>query len=93
MLSVVTVVTVTLGLVSAVRGDVQHHRGNMTGSWIGLLFAFVFAVAIPDRHIPTFVVTEPMEALLAALSVVLTTVLVVALAKRFMPRGTTQSAR
>ena len=90
VLSVVTVVTVTLGLVSAVRGSIQHHRGNMTGSWIGLLFAFVFAVAIPDRHIPTYVVTEPWDALIAGLSVVITTVLVVALARRLTPSAREQ---
>lgn len=80
VLSVVTVVTVTLGVVGAVRGNIQSHRGNMTGSWIGLLFAFVFAVAIPDRHIPTFVVSEPLQATAAAASVLLMTIAVVGLA-------------
>ena len=72
-------------MLAAVRGDIQSHRGNMIGSWLGLVGAFVGAVAVPVRHIPTFVVTEPLEALLAALSVALTTVLVVAIARRLTP--------
>ena len=59
-LSAFTLLTVTLGLVSAIRGKIQAHRGNMIGSWIGLMGAFVGAVAVPVRHIPTFVVTEPV---------------------------------
>ena len=35
VLSVVTLVTVTLGVVNAVRGNVPAHRGNMVGSWLG----------------------------------------------------------
>jgi uncharacterized membrane protein len=85
ILSVVTIVTVSLGLVAAIRGDIRSHRANMIGSWLGLLGAFIGAVAVPARHIPTFVVTEPLEALLAALSVALTAVLVVALARRLTP--------
>ena len=85
ILSVVTIVTVSLGVLAAVRGDIKSHRGNMIGSWLGLVGAFIGAVAVPVRHIPTFVVTEPLEALQAALSVALTTVLVVALARRLTP--------
>lgn len=85
VLSVVTIITVTLGIVSAVRGDVLSHRGNMTGSWIGLLVAFVFAVAIPDRHIPTFVVIEPVQAAAAAAAVLLVTIAVVRVASVLPP--------
>ena len=88
ILSVVTIVTVSLGLLAAVRGDIQSHRANMIGSWLGLVGAFIGAVAVPVRHIPTFVTTEPGEALAALLSVVLTTALVVAIARRL-----TRSAR
>ncbi|WP_293786104.1 DUF2306 domain-containing protein [uncultured Aeromicrobium sp.] len=77
ILSAVTIVTVTLGLVAAVRGQILAHRGNMTGSWLGLVGAFVFAVAIPSRHVPQFVVTEPLGAATAGVAIVLTTVAVV----------------
>ena len=78
ILSVVTIITVSLGITAAWRGNIESHRGNMIGSWIGLLGAFIGAVAVPVRHIPTFVVTEPGQAAVAAVLVVLTTVVIVA---------------
>jgi len=81
ILSVVTIVTVSLGVLAAVRGDITSHRGNMTGSWIGLLGAFIGAVAVPVRHIPTFVVTEPAQAFAAFVAVLITTAVIVTAAK------------
>ena len=81
ILSVVTIVTVTLGLVAAIRGDIQSHRGNMIGSWLGLVGAFIGAVAVPVRHIPTFVVTEPAQAFAAFVAVLVTAAAVVTAAK------------
>jgi uncharacterized membrane protein len=81
ILSVVTIVTVSLGLFAAIRGDIQSHRGNMIGSWLGLLGAFIGAVAVPVRAIPTFVVTEPVQAAAALVAVMFTTIAVLALAK------------
>lgn len=81
ILSLVTILSVSWGLVAAIRGDIQAHKEYMIGSWLGLVGAFIGAVAVPVRHIPTFVVTEPGEALVALLSVVLTTALVVAIAR------------
>ena len=80
VLSVVTLVTVSFGVVMARRGNVAAHRANMRGSWFGLLGAFVGAVAVPRRLIPTFVVTEPLGALAALAAVVALTAAVVALA-------------
>ena len=73
LLSIVTIVTVSLGFAAAWRGNLPHHVGNMIGSWIGLSFAFVFAVAIPQRHVPQFVLHEPVQALAAALTIMATT--------------------
>jgi uncharacterized membrane protein len=81
ILSVVTIVTVSLGLFAAIRGDIQSHRGNMIGSWLGLMGAFIGAVAVPVRHIPTFVVTEPVQAFAAFVAVLATAATVVTLAK------------
>ena len=79
VLSVVTLVTVTLGVVNARRGRIAAHRGNMVGSWLGAVGAMVAAVAVPARMIPTYAVEQPGGALAFALSVALATgVLVVA---------------
>ena len=59
ILSTVTLVTVTLGIVHARRGNIAAHKGNMLGSWLGMCGAFVGAVAVPDRVIRTFAVTRP----------------------------------
>ncbi len=81
ILSVVTIVTVSLGLFAAIRGDIRSHRGNMIGSWLGLLGAFIGAVAVPVRAIPTFVVTDPAQAGAAIIAVFVTAAAVVTLAR------------
>lgn len=77
ILSTVTLVTITLGVVNARRGHIAAHKGNMRGSWLGLCGAFVGAVAVPDRVIPTFVMTRPLDATLAVLLIATLTVLLV----------------
>ena len=77
VLSTVTLVTVTLGVVNARRGNIAAHKGNMRGSWLGLCGAFIGAVAVPDRVIPTFVMTRPLDATLAVLFLAGLTVLLV----------------
>lgn len=77
LLSILTIVTVSLGIWSARRGNIAAHRGNMIGSWCGLVGAFIGAVAVPVRHIPTFVVAQPADAAVAALLVVLTSAAIV----------------
>ena len=85
LLSIVTVVTVSLGFAAAWRGNLANHVGNMVGSWIGLSFAFVFAVAIPQRHIPQFVLHEPLQALAAGLTIVGTTAVLIMLGRVLGP--------
>lgn len=58
-LSAFTLVTVTLGLISAIRRNIPAHRGNMVGSYIGTAIAFGFAVAAPGRAIPRLLATDP----------------------------------
>ena len=85
ILSVVTIVTVSLGFAAARRGNLPSHVGNMVGSWIGLSVAFVFAVAIPRRHIPQFVLHEPLQAVAAGLTIVATTAALVLLGRVLGP--------
>lgn len=80
VLSVVTLVGLLLGLRAARRHDVRGHRTYMRGSYYGLVGAFTGAVAVPDRLIPTFIVTEPLGALGAAAAIAATTTGLVALA-------------
>ncbi|WP_435745916.1 DUF2306 domain-containing protein [Nocardioides sp. SYSU DS0663] len=80
VLSVVTLVSLLLGVRAARRHDVPAHRGCMYGSYLGLVGAFAGAVAVPDRAIPTFVVTEPLGALAAVAATAATTVVLIVLA-------------
>jgi uncharacterized membrane protein len=88
VLSLVTLVTVTLGVVAVRRGDVAGHRGHMTGSWLGSLGAMVFALALPERMLPTYAVEEPVGMVAAIGSVVVATAGIVVLGRvcaRFAP--------
>lgn len=75
VLSVVTVVSLTVGVWAIRRGDVRTHVGSMRGAWIGSLGAFAGAVAVPARLIPTMAVESPVT-----LAVSIATVLGVAAA-------------
>ncbi|SDB97367.1 Uncharacterized membrane protein [Raineyella antarctica] len=65
-LSVFTLVTVTLGVLAAVRHDSRAHRGNMIGSYFGTVAAFVWAAADPERLIRQVSTADPLGFLLAA---------------------------
>ncbi|WP_035769124.1 DUF2306 domain-containing protein [Arthrobacter castelli] len=87
-LSLFTLTTVSLGVFSAVRGNIPAHRGNMIGSYTGTLIAFGFAAAIPGRRIPELISTEPATVVfIAAL------ILVTAMAFVFTLRRTVPAAR
>ena len=77
ILSIVTIVSVLLGIRDARRGNVRSHVGNMRGSWIGLLIAGGFAVGVPSRDIPLFVLSDPKEAVLAGVSVIIVAAVIV----------------
>ena len=81
-LSAFTIVTVTLGLVSAIRGNVPSHLGNMVGSYIGTAVAFIFAVAVPGRAIPELLATDPSSVAFVCGLVLLSTVVIFVSLKR-----------
>jgi uncharacterized membrane protein len=81
-LSVFTFGTLSLGLWAALTHRVQLHRRFMTGSYLGLLGAFVGAVAVPVRHIPQWAVHQPLGLGLAATGCVLASVALIALSRR-----------
>ena len=51
-LSVLTIVTLTLGLWNARRGRIRAHAGNMIGTYAGLWGALIGVVAVPSRLVP-----------------------------------------
>lgn len=87
ILSTVTVVSLVVAVWAIRRGDVRTHVGAMRGSWLGSVGAFVGAVAVPQRLLPTFAVTDPAGFAAATASVLVTSALIVAVA-----RGSVRSA-
>lgn len=81
ILSIVTIVSVVLGIFAARRGNIRAHQGDMIGPWVGMTFAGVFAFAIPERDLPTFIVTEPVGAMTAAGAVIITSMTVLGLSR------------
>lgn len=51
-LSAFTIVTLSLGLWNARRGNIRAHAGNMIGTYIGLWGAFIGVAAVPSRLVP-----------------------------------------
>jgi len=92
-LSAFTIVTVTLGLVNAIRRNIPSHLGNMIGSYIGIAVAFVFAVAVPGRAIPQLLAEDPAAAVFVAGLVVLSVVVVFVSLKRGGRTGMRPSSR
>ena len=65
-LSAFTIVTVSLGILAAVRRNIRWHMMNMIGSYFGLVVAFIFATIVPSRGIPRLLVSDPLTAGLVA---------------------------
>lgn len=87
ILSVVTIVSVILGIFAARRGNIRAHQGDMIGPWIGMTFAGIFAFAIPERDLPTFIVTDPVGALAAAVAVIVASATVLGLSRLLVREG------
>ena len=81
-LSVFTIVTVTLGLISAIRRNIRSHMGNMIGSYIGIAVAFISAIAVPGRAIPELLAEDPSSVAYVCGLVVLSAVVVFVSLKR-----------
>jgi uncharacterized membrane protein len=57
-LSVLTFCTLTMGLVTVRRGNIRAHQRFMTGSYFGLVGAFIGVVAVPDRRLPQMAIHD-----------------------------------
>lgn len=51
-LSILTFFTVSIGIIAAIKGRIDSHKAFMTGSYFGILGAFVGVIAVPARRIP-----------------------------------------
>jgi uncharacterized membrane protein len=81
-LAIFTFGTLTIGLVAAVRGDIPRHRGYLRGSYVGVVGAFVGAVAVPQRDIPQLMVHRPVVFAGAVIGLVVLTAGIVRVCRR-----------
>ena len=77
-LSVLTFCTLTLGLWSVRKGNIRAHQRFMTGSYFGLIGAFIGVVAVPDRRLPQMAVHDLVGLTLWVAALALTAGLAVA---------------
>jgi uncharacterized membrane protein len=54
-LSAFTILTVTVGLVAAIKRKIKAHKSFMRGSYFGLLGALIGVIVVPSRRIPEMV--------------------------------------
>lgn len=57
-LSLLTFVTVSIGLYAVLKGNISSHRAFMQGSYFGLLGAFIGVIAVPSRRIPQMAIYD-----------------------------------
>lgn len=57
-LSLFTIMTISLGLYSAIKGNIAAHKANMIGSYFGSIAAFVGVIAVPTRRIPQLAINQ-----------------------------------
>jgi uncharacterized membrane protein len=69
-LSIFTFITLSIGLWAAMTGRVHLHQRFITGSYFGLLGAFVGAVVVPVRAVPQLAAHHPIVFAAAALGCV-----------------------
>ncbi|AKT50769.1 DUF2306 domain-containing protein [Arsenicicoccus sp. oral taxon 190] len=70
-LSLVTLGSLTLGIVGIRRRDVRMHTRNLIGSYLGTVAAFAFAALVPTRLIQTTLHQDPATILGVAAAVLL----------------------
>lgn len=91
-LSVLILVTMALGVHHGIRGNLKAHRGNMLGSFLGLVGAFIGAIAVPDRAVPQLATRDPVAFALMVAGVLAAAAIVV-LVTRFAVRHRVRAPR
>lgn len=82
LLSIWTFISLTIGTWAAIHGRVTLHRSYMTGSYFGLLGAFVGAVAVPDRDVPQLAVHRPLVFAFAVFAIATAAATIIAVCAR-----------
>lgn len=71
-LSILTIGTVSVGLWAAITRRIPAHKSFMTGSYFGIIGAFVGVIAVPSRRIPTMAAENTLGLILWIMALALT---------------------
>lgn len=74
-LSAFTICTVSLALFAAIRHNIDSHKKLMTGSYFGLLAAFIGVASVPTRLIPQLAIHDFMRLIAFSTCVIVSTAL------------------
>ncbi|MFJ4170009.1 DUF2306 domain-containing protein [Paenarthrobacter sp. NPDC089714] len=77
-MSALTFCTLTIGLWSVGKGNIRAHQRFMTGSYFGLVGAFIGVIAVPDRRLPQMAIHDLAGLVLWVAALALTAGLTVA---------------
>lgn len=86
-LSAWTIISLSMALWSAVRGDIHAHRAWVVGSYLGLAGAGIAAMAFPTRLVPQTAVHHPLTLLIALLALTALAAMLVLIMSRSVRRG------
>ncbi|NUT36765.1 MAG: DUF2306 domain-containing protein [Hamadaea sp.] len=84
-LSAFTFCTLSIALWAALTHRIATHRQFMIGSYLGLVGAFIGAVAVPVRYLPQAIVHRPFEVTLGLAGCVVVALAVIRLARESRP--------
>lgn len=91
-LSAFTILTLSLGLFHARRGNIRHHAGNMIGTYVGLWGAFIGVVAVPSRLVPQAFQSSWLGMTVLTAAIIAVGLALVAAVVRLLPEPTGASA-
>jgi uncharacterized membrane protein len=74
-LSAFTILTVSLALFAAIRHNIDSHKKLMTGSYFGLLAAFIGVASVPTRLIPQMAIHDLLRFLAFAACIMISAAL------------------
>lgn len=75
VLSAFTIFTVSLALFAAIRHNIDSHKKLMTGSYFGLLAAFIGVASVPTRLIPQLAIHDLLRFLAFAICIIVSATL------------------
>ncbi|MDB5175602.1 MAG: hypothetical protein JWM81_460 [Candidatus Saccharibacteria bacterium] len=69
-LAIWTIISISLGIYFARRGNIKSHKGFMLGSYFGLLGALIGVISVPTRRVPSYFHAYPLAMTVITIAVI-----------------------